>query len=102
MASQKVVYDQITGCTVNATIDNMKICKLEITKLFIIWMYDPISAIAKSFEKGFTKGFADGEFTDLIKKALESPDRHVFNSEYTQIKYNNDNNDDLSDTCQIM
>ena len=98
MASQKKVYDQVTGCTVNVWMNNNKIRRFEITKLFTTWIYDQTSEVVQSFEKGFTKGFADGEFTDLIKKALESPDRHIYRETYTREKYE----DDLSDACKIM
>lgn len=98
MTSQKKVYDQVTGCTVSVWMNNNKIRRFEITKLFTTWIYDQTSEVVQSFEKGFTKGFADGEFTDLIKKAIESPDRHVYRETYTREKYG----DDLSDACKIM
>ena len=92
---QSEYTDELTGCTVRVTWNSQVISSLTITKLFTTWSYAPGSDVAKLFGDGFTKGFQDGEFSDLINKALASPERRV-------VRTTNDESDHLADTCCVM
>ena len=92
---QSEYTDELTGCTVRVTWNSQVISSLTITKLFTTWSYAPGGDVAKLFGAGFAEGFQDGEFSNLINKALASPERRV-------VKSANDASDHLADACYVM